>query len=75
MIWTKRFSSYNTEYTMNSLKKKMRPQWPEQTLVKEDRQMASQQMKEFCISYAIKEIQIKIFSCLLGWPESYTMTK
>lgn len=59
---------------MHSLKK-ISLQRPEQTLVKEDRQMASQQMKRFCIAYAIKEIQIKIFSYLLGWPESsYTLT-
>lgn len=73
MICTQQFYSYNTEYTINSLKK-ISPQRPEQSLVKEDRQMASQQMKRFCISYAIKEMQIKIFSYLLGWPESYTLT-
>ena len=51
----------------------MSPQRPEQTLVKEDRQMACQQMKRFCTSYASKEIQIKILSYLLGWTESRTL--
>lgn len=47
---------------------------PDQTLIAEDRQMVSQQMKRLCTSCVNKEIQIKIVTHPLVWPESRMLT-